>query len=207
MKVVGMVMHYLLIASKDGNVQFSHYFTHITSGSRTTTEARAIAKCLGAEKDAALCHFLGDGDHTLVFRWFGPCLFIVAADHAENELMVYEFINLYVNALHSSKNLPKPWRPAFIGGDRRRLGGVVRKSSLEISRRDQNLMKGKLPARLRKLVVIMGTRLRWVIPKIGAHVVLSLVFLLTGHYYLLLASIPLAVFLIREYVHLLYMLL
>ncbi|XP_042216606.1 protein cornichon homolog 4-like [Homarus americanus] len=40
----------------------------------------------------------------------------------------------------------------------------------------------------------------WVIPKIGAHVVLSLVFLLTGHYYLLLASIPLAVFLIREYV-------
>ncbi|XP_042216604.1 AP-4 complex subunit sigma-1-like [Homarus americanus] len=95
-----MVMHYLLIASKDGNVQFSHYFTHITSGSRTTTEARAIAKCLGAEKDAALCHFLGDGDHTLVFRWFGPCLFIVAADHAENELMVYEFINLYVNALH-----------------------------------------------------------------------------------------------------------
>lgn len=46
------------------------------------------------------CHFLEEGDHSLVFRWFGPCLFIVAADHSENELMLYEFLSLYVNALH-----------------------------------------------------------------------------------------------------------
>ncbi|XP_045613464.1 AP-4 complex subunit sigma-1 isoform X1 [Procambarus clarkii] len=92
------MMHYLLIASKTGNVQFSHYFTHITPCSRTTIEARIITKCLSAEKDA--CHFLEDGDHTLIFRWFGPCLFIVAADHAENEMMVYEFLSLYVDALH-----------------------------------------------------------------------------------------------------------
>ncbi|MPC14217.1 AP-4 complex subunit sigma-1 [Portunus trituberculatus] len=79
------MMHYLLI-SKDGSVQFSHYFTHSSPSSRPTTEAR--------------CHFLEDGPHTLVFRWFGPCMFVVAADHSENELMIYEFLSLYVNALH-----------------------------------------------------------------------------------------------------------
>ncbi|KAK8394755.1 hypothetical protein O3P69_005911 [Scylla paramamosain] len=40
----------------------------------------------------------------------------------------------------------------------------------------------------------------WVIPKLAAHLLLSLVFLLTGHFYLFLASLPLAAFLIREYV-------
>lgn len=40
----------------------------------------------------------------------------------------------------------------------------------------------------------------WVIPKLVAHLLLSLVFLLTGHFYLFLASLPLAAFLIREYV-------
>ncbi|XP_066981607.1 protein cornichon homolog 4 [Macrobrachium rosenbergii] len=40
----------------------------------------------------------------------------------------------------------------------------------------------------------------WVIPKLAAHLLLSAVFLLTGHYYLFLASIPLAVYIIREYV-------
>lgn len=88
----------MLIVSKDGNVQFSHYFTHINSNSRTALESRVASKCLSSDKDA--CHFLGEGDHTLVFRWFGPCLFIVAADDTENELMVYEFLSLYVSALH-----------------------------------------------------------------------------------------------------------
>ena len=39
----------------------------------------------------------------------------------------------------------------------------------------------------------------WVIPKLVAHMILSLVFLLSGHYYLFLASVPLAVLIIREY--------
>ncbi|XP_063879054.1 AP-4 complex subunit sigma-1-like [Scylla paramamosain] len=91
------MMHYLLI-SKDGNVQFSHYFTHSSPSSHSTTEARVIAKCMSADRDA--CHFLEDGPHTLVFRWFGPCMFVVAADQSENELMIYEFLSLYVNALH-----------------------------------------------------------------------------------------------------------
>ncbi|KAK4295927.1 hypothetical protein Pmani_031538 [Petrolisthes manimaculis] len=39
----------------------------------------------------------------------------------------------------------------------------------------------------------------WVIPKLVAHLILSLVFLLTGHYYLFLGSLPLAAFLLREY--------
>lgn len=46
------------------------------------------------------CHFLEDGEHTLIFRWFGPCMFVIAADQSENELMVHEFLSLYVNALH-----------------------------------------------------------------------------------------------------------
>lgn len=46
------------------------------------------------------CHFLEDGQHSLVFRWFGPCMFVVAADQSENELMIYEFLSLYVSALH-----------------------------------------------------------------------------------------------------------
>ncbi|KAG0721857.1 AP-4 complex subunit sigma [Chionoecetes opilio] len=91
------MMHYLLIA-KEGSVQFSHYFTHTTPAQRPATEARVIARCSAAHKEA--CHFLEDGTHTLVFRWFGPCMFVVAADLAENELMVYEFLSLYVSALH-----------------------------------------------------------------------------------------------------------
>ncbi|KAK7005378.1 AP-4 complex subunit sigma-1, partial [Halocaridina rubra] len=92
------MMHYLLIASKDGNVQFSHYFVHASQNVRTTNEARVVGKCLSSDKES--CHFVEDGDFTLVMRWFGPCLFVVAADKTENELMVYEFLNLYVNALH-----------------------------------------------------------------------------------------------------------
>ncbi|XP_069997756.1 AP-4 complex subunit sigma-1-like isoform X2 [Penaeus vannamei] len=92
------MMQFLLIASKDGNVQFSHYFTHSDQRGRIATEKRVVSKCLSAEKDS--CHFVPDGEFTLIFRWFGPCLFVVAADEAENELMVYEFLNLYVNALH-----------------------------------------------------------------------------------------------------------
>ncbi|XP_064086492.1 AP-4 complex subunit sigma-1-like isoform X2 [Macrobrachium nipponense] len=92
------MMQYLLISSKEGNVQFSHYFVHTPQNIRTTNEARVVGKCLAGDKDS--CHFLEDGDFTLIFRWFGPCLFIVAADKSENELMVYEFLSLYVNALH-----------------------------------------------------------------------------------------------------------
>ncbi|XP_050698861.1 AP-4 complex subunit sigma-1-like [Eriocheir sinensis] len=91
------MLHYLLI-SRDGNVHFSHYFTHINPTSRPATEARVIGKCQAADKDA--CHFLEDGQHSLVFRWFGPCMFVVAADQSENELMIYEFLSLYVSALH-----------------------------------------------------------------------------------------------------------
>ncbi|KAK7005377.1 Protein cornichon 4 [Halocaridina rubra] len=39
----------------------------------------------------------------------------------------------------------------------------------------------------------------WVIPKLVAHLLLSVVFLLSGHYYLFLASVPLAIYIIREY--------
>ncbi|KAK3890855.1 hypothetical protein Pcinc_005215 [Petrolisthes cinctipes] len=90
------MMHYLLIA-KDGKVQFSHYFTHVTPSARPALEARVVSKCQSADKEG--CHFLEDGEHTLVFRWFGPCIFLVGADHQENELMVYEFLGLYVGAL------------------------------------------------------------------------------------------------------------
>ena len=48
---VAIMLHYLLI-SKDGNVQFSHYFTHSSPSSRPATEARVITKCRGADKDA-----------------------------------------------------------------------------------------------------------------------------------------------------------
>jgi len=38
----------------------------------------------------------------------------------------------------------------------------------------------------------------WVYPKLGAHLALSFVFLVTGHYWLCIASFPLAIYLIRE---------
>ncbi|CAL4156361.1 unnamed protein product, partial [Meganyctiphanes norvegica] len=92
------MLHYLLIVSKEGHIHFSHYFTSVETNAQPVREAGAIAKCLAADRES--CHFMEDRKNTLIFRWFGPCLFIAAADQEENELMVYEFLNLYVNSLH-----------------------------------------------------------------------------------------------------------
>lgn len=35
----------------------------------------------------------------VIYRWFGPCLLIATANLQENELLVYEFLNLFVAIL------------------------------------------------------------------------------------------------------------
>lgn len=36
----------------------------------------------------------------MVYRWFGACMVIAAADADDNLLQVYEFLSLYMTALH-----------------------------------------------------------------------------------------------------------
>ena len=44
-------------------------------------------------------NFIEDGDRTIVYRSFGPCLAITNVDSSDNLLQAYEFLNLYITTL------------------------------------------------------------------------------------------------------------
>ena len=45
-------------------------------------------------------NFIEDGDRTIVYRSFGPCLAITSVDSSDNLLQCYEFLNLYIYTLN-----------------------------------------------------------------------------------------------------------
>lgn len=99
-------MHYLIIASRESEILFSHSFTSEISLCTPALLDACVNKCIEdsrgenginvVEEDTST---LEQGGRLLVYRWFGACLAIVSTDSTDNLLQTYEFLSLYMTAL------------------------------------------------------------------------------------------------------------
>ncbi|KAF2367716.1 AP complex mu/sigma subunit [Trinorchestia longiramus] len=96
------MLYYLVIASKESEVLFSHRFSAQGYACHPAGLASLIDKCMLDFRVEKPVNFLedSDGSKVLVYRCFGACMVIASADPEDNLLQVYEFLSLYITALH-----------------------------------------------------------------------------------------------------------
>ncbi|XP_076321526.1 COMM domain-containing protein 2 isoform X2 [Tachypleus tridentatus] len=95
------MLKFLIVCDDRGNLCFSHYFIFPSKDicMRKTLEVEITRKILARKENK--CSFVEVQGLVIVYRWYLPLVFIVGADKTENELAVYEMIQLFFDGLNA----------------------------------------------------------------------------------------------------------
>lgn len=93
---------FLYIVSTRENLCSSYYFSHVDKSERAALESAVVKTCVSARESK--CSFLEYKDYKIIHRQYNTLLFIVGTDEEENELAIYEFIQLFVETLDKHFN-------------------------------------------------------------------------------------------------------
>ncbi|XP_067140562.1 AP-4 complex subunit sigma-1-like [Centruroides vittatus] len=91
------MINFLYIVSTRENLCSSYYFQYVDKSDRAALESDVVKKCVSARDSK--CSFLEYKEYKIIHRQYNTLLFIVGTDEEENELAIYEFIQLFVEAL------------------------------------------------------------------------------------------------------------
>ncbi|PIK52510.1 putative AP-4 complex subunit sigma-1-like [Apostichopus japonicus] len=93
------MIKFVLMLTKQGRTRFSHYFEEIELKECPTLEADLSRRIRQRSSDQ--CSFFDYQDFRIVYRLFHNIYIVVATDTEENQVSILEFIQLFMETLHT----------------------------------------------------------------------------------------------------------
>ncbi|XP_071833541.1 AP-4 complex subunit sigma-1-like [Apostichopus japonicus] len=93
------MIKFVLMLTKQGRTRFSHYFEEIELKECPTLEADLSRRIRQRSSDQ--CSFFDYQDFRIVYRLFHNIYIVVATDTEENQVAILEFIQLFMETLHT----------------------------------------------------------------------------------------------------------
>ncbi|GAB6022457.1 AP-4 complex subunit sigma-1 [Chamberlinius hualienensis] len=91
------MINFLFMVNETGRTIFSSYYNDDYSSNKVTLEHEVSRRCLVRSNEE--CRFYDYQGMRIIYRHYGSVLVIASASDDENELAVFEFINLFMRTL------------------------------------------------------------------------------------------------------------